>query len=167
MFDINALNKLYEDLSAPNGMNVSDFHKNLKNLFEDERSEIDLNYFRLGRPPWKKLRDEICPVSGFLKYRKIETGQVRFPLDNNTPDCWLINNGINSGIEVTIERGKERHFRNTELIEAGMGRGFLGIQDDAPREDFEKRISKPRTTYTTDQALQSTKDGILRCLSRK
>jgi len=138
-------------------------------MFSEDRSTDDIDDYRLGRNQWKKLRDEITPVSNFLKFDKsIETNRVRFPLDNNTPDCWLLNdNGDNLGIEVTIERGREQYHLKSEMIKTGMGRGFIGIQDDAPQADFDLRMSEPRTMYATEEALKATKTGILRCLSRK
>ena len=48
-----------------------------------------------------------------------------------------------------------------------MGRGFIGIQDDASQADFNSRMSNPRIMFTSDQVLEATKAGILRCLSRK
>jgi hypothetical protein len=108
------------------------------------------------------------PVSDFLKFKIIETGKIHFPLDNNTPDCWLLNdNGTRQGIEVTIERGKEKYHLATELNEVGVGRGFIGIQDDASWEKFGKRMSSPRLMFSPEQALEATKDGILSCFSKK
>lgn len=168
MFNVEKLNIFYEESSAPNGMSLADFHNRQAMLFEEDRLTDDLNNYRLGKNPWKKLRDEITPVSRFLKYKRIEVDRVRFPLDNNTPDCWLLNdNGDDLGIEVTIERGREQYHLTKELNETGMGRGFIGVQDDAPQTDFDHRMSNPRCMFTSEQALEATKAGILRCLSRK
>lgn len=91
-----------------------------------------------------------------------------FPLDNSTPDCWLLmNNGEHRGVEVTIERGRERYHLTKEMNKNGIGRGFIGMQDDAPQADFDHRMSNPRSLYSSGQALEETKAGILRCLSRK
>lgn len=168
MFDSNALYKFYDDLSAPDGMSVTDFHNRLATLFEENRSSNDVNDYRLGKKPWKKLRDEITPVSRFLKYSHINADRICFPLDDNIPDCWLLNvNGENRGIEVTIERGREQYHLAKELNESSMGRGFIGILDDASQADFDNRMSNPRSMYSSVQALDTTKAGILRCLSKK
>lgn len=169
MFDIDKLKDFYADISVPEGMDITDFQNRQAALFAEDRSINDINDYRLGRAQWKKLRDEITPVSRFLKFNnRIEANRVRFPLDNNTPDCWLINDtGDNLGIEVTIERGREQYHLKSEMIEDGMGRGFIGIQDDAPQADFDLRMSNPRTMFTSEQALDATKAGILRCLSKK
>ncbi len=168
MFDVETLNKFYENLSSHNGMSVTDFQNRLETLFAEDRSKDDLNDYRLGKNPWKKLRDEITPVSRFLKFKHIELDRVRFPLDNSTPDCWLLNDNSDPlGIEVTIERGREEYHLKKEMIETGTGRGFIGIQDDAPQIDFNICMSNSRTMYTSEQALDVTKNGVLRCLSRK
>jgi hypothetical protein len=168
MFDVETLNKFYDYISAVDGVGITDFQNRLKTLFAMDRSDGDLNDYRLGKNQWKKLRDEITPVSHFLQFKKIEAGKIRFPLDNNTPDCWLSNdNGDDLGIEVTIERGREKYHLVKEMNEAGIGRGFIGIQDDAPQADFDKRMSNPRTMYVSEQALEATKNGILLCLSKK
>jgi hypothetical protein len=72
MFDVEALNKFYDDLSTPDVMSVNDFHIRQATLFAEERSSNDINDYRLGKNPWKKLRDEITPVSRFLKYSHME-----------------------------------------------------------------------------------------------
>lgn len=168
MFDVEALNKFYDDLSTPDGMSVTNFHNRQATLFAEDRSPNDLNDYRLGKNPWKKLRDEITPVSHFLKYSLINTDRIRFPLNNNTPDCWLLNvNGEDRGVEVTIERGREKYHLTQEMNESGMGRGFIGIQDDASQADFDNCMSNLRTMYLPGQALDATKVGILRCLSKK
>ncbi len=167
MFDIEKLNEYYNNLSAQDGMSVVDFQDRQTTLFALDRNIDDLNDYRLGIKPWKKLRDEITPVSRFLKFYHIEADRIRFPLDNNTPDCWLLNDSKGLGIEVTIESGREQYYLTKEMIETSIGRGFIGIHDDAPQVDFDNRMSRPRVMYTTDQALDATKRGILRCLSKK
>jgi len=108
------------------------------------------------------------PVSHFLKFKDIEIGRIRFPLDNSAPDCWLLNDHSDDfGIEVTIERGREQYHLMKEMIQTGKGRGFIGIQDDAPQNEFDDRMSNLPTAYTSEKILEATKDGILCCLSKK
>lgn len=168
LIDIETLNNFYKEVSTSEGMNIVVFRKRLASLFAGRRTDNDIENYRLGKNPWKKLRDEITPVSRFLKFNAIEADRIRFPLDNHTPDCWIMTrNGEEKGIEVTIERGREKYHLATELNEAGMGRGFIGIQDDSPQTDFDNRMSNPRAMFAPNQALDATKAGILRCLSRK
>ncbi len=168
MFDAKALNIFYTDISVPGGINITDFQNKLKDLFAQDRSENDKKDYRLGKNPWKKLRDEIMPVSRFLKFKGIEKDRVHFPLNNSVPDCWLLyEHRSDFGIEVTIERGREKYRLTSEMNKTGIGRGFIGIQDDASQKEFNDRMSKPSTGYTTEQILDATKDGILRCLSEK
>jgi hypothetical protein len=168
MFDVETFKKIYADLSALDGISVTDFQNKLETLFAMGRSNDDLNDYRLGRNLWKKLRDEVMPVWNFLKFKNIEMGRIRFPLDNSVPDCWLLNDHSDDfGIEVTIERGREQYHLMKEIIQTGNGRGFIGIQDDAPQNQFDDRMSNSPTAYTSQEILDDTKDGILCCLSKK
>ncbi len=168
MFDIEALDQFYRELSNPAGILVADFQEKYVRLFAGSRSGDDVKDYRLGKKPWKKLKDEVTPIFNFLKYNQIRAHRVRFPLDNDTPDCWLFDvNGEDRGVEVTIERGRERYHLAKELNNTGEGRGFIGVQDDAAKEKFSDKMSSPRSMYTTERALDVVKAGILRCLSRK
>lgn len=168
MFDSKLLDELYSELSSERGLHAVDFQSHLRTLFAMERSAEDIDDYRLGKSPWKKLRDEIIPVSRFLLFNNVCVDRVRFPLDNNTPDCWLIlDDGHTRGIEVTIERGRERHHLTKEMNQNSIGRGFIGMQDDSAQSEFNRRMSKPRAMYSSDQALTATKAGIIRCLTRK
>lgn len=168
MFDVDKLNEFYEEISSDEGISIGSFQDSLKSLFQDQRSSSDIENFRLGKSPWKKLRDEITPVSRFIEFNDIGADRIRFPLDNHTPDCWLLFDvSENLGVEVTIERGREKYHLAKELNETGRGRGFIGIQDDSSQTKFDERLSKPRTMFSSEQALEATKAGIIRCLSRK
>lgn len=169
VFDTTALNTLYQLLSSPCGMAVAEFQRELSRLFALPRTSDDLTAYRLSRSAWKKLADEVSPVSRFLRWQVIQEGRVRFPLDNHSPDCWLLSddNAIPQGIEVTIAQARERYHLAREMIEAGWGRGFIGVSDDAPQSEFDRTMSRQRVTYTTDQALLAVDRGIRRCLARK
>ncbi|ODC01518.1 hypothetical protein A3197_03325 [Candidatus Thiodiazotropha endoloripes] len=168
MFGEKELNNFYSDISCSEGMQITTFQNTLESLFSDSRTNHDIEQYRLGRNSWKKLRDEVVPVSSFLKLNYVKADRIRFPLDNHTPDCWLMSNSVsNRGMEVTIERGREHYHLATELNKEGLGRGFIGLQDDDPQSEFTKKMSRDREMYTTEQALEATKHGIMRCLSRK
>jgi hypothetical protein len=166
------LKEFYARISAQGGVSVPEFESELTNLFQQHRSVADLNDFRLSKGAWKKLADEVLPVSRFLQFRDIKTGRIRFPLDHNPPDSWFWPQSAKDpdkrlGIEVTIAKGTERFHLAKELVEKRRGRGFIGLSDDAPRAAFISAMSKDRVMYTSDQALLSVKRGVLRCLSRK
>lgn len=149
-------------------MEIATFQNMVASLFADNRIDHDIKEYRLGSNSWKKLRDEVAPVSRFLEFNHVEANRVRFPLDNHTPDCWLMSsNGNDRGLEVTIESGREKYHLATELNKEGMGRGFVGLQDDDPQSEFNHSMSRPRVMYSSEQALEATKQGITRCLSRK
>jgi len=168
-FDSRALKEFYTRISAENGVSVADFQMSLEDLFARPRSAGDLNHYRLSRSLWKELADEVTPVSRFLRFHSIESGQIRFPLDNHPPDCWLWKDGETDpvGIEVTIAQAAERYRLAKELVDTGRGRGFIGVSDDAPRADFDCAMARQRVMYSTGQALSAIRHGILRCLSRK
>jgi hypothetical protein len=158
-FKVEALEEFYDHVSTTGGLQVADFQNKLESLFEMCRSNEDLMSYRLGRAPWKKLSNEIVPVSEFLKLKSIKSCKIHFPLKNNIPDCWLqYSDGTRQGIGVTIERGKERFLLAKELNNDGVGRGHFEMQDDASswKENVEN-ASSTRTLITSDQALEAKK----------
>jgi hypothetical protein len=54
-----------------------------------------------------------------------------------------------------------------ELNEKQVGRGFLGLPDDAPPAAFAERLARPRVMYSTEDALTVIGNGIKRCLIKK
>jgi len=168
-FDVAALEDFYSRLSAEEGVSIDAFQTELRNLFCRERSPNDINDFRLSKAPWKKLADEIVPVSKYLQLHHIESERILFPLNDQVPDAWLWrdNEAEPIGIEVTIAQGTERFHLAKELVAEGIGRGFLGLSDDDHPAEFHRRMENPRTMFTATAALKSVKKGILRCLSQK
>jgi hypothetical protein len=168
-FDIAALENLYQKASADGGIEVVELQAELRRLFGLPRSDEDLDNYRLIRAPWKRLADEITPVSRFLIWNNVVAGSVKFPLNNDPPDCWLSqpNGSQPEGIEVTIAQARERFHLARELINNLWGRGFIGLPDDAPQEDFDRNMARGRMMYTTDRAVAAISNGILRCISRK
>lgn len=168
-FDVRALEDFYVRISAEGGLSVAGFQTEFMDLFKRPRSSIDLNDYRMSKLPWKKMADEVAPLSRFLRFNGMDSGRVRFPLDNQPPDCWLWHGDSETpvGIEVTVAQGTERFHLAKEVVDIGQGRGFIGISDDASRAAFKRALSTPRVMYSTPQALSAIKCGILRCLSRK
>ncbi len=168
-FDTRALNDFYVQISAEGGVSVTHLQAELTRLFEQSRSARDLKDYRLSKPPWKKLSDEVIPASRFLRFLGIESGRIRFPLNDHPPDAWLWQGSGNDrvGIEVTIAQATERFHLAKELVTTGQGRGFIGVSDDAPPTEFDRVLSRPRVMYSTGHALSAVRGGIRRCLSRK
>ncbi len=150
-------------------MPIGEFQSELVALFEGHRSRRELDDFRLSAGPWKKLADEVSPVSQFLRYSNVKLGSVHFPLDSHPPDCWLCKhpNADPIGVEVTVALGRERYHLASEMVRKGVCRGFIGKQDDAPQSEFDAAMSRSRVTYTTEHALRAVKDGVLKCICRK
>lgn len=71
------------------------------------------------------------------------------------------------GIEVTIAQARERLHLMQELVENGVGRGFIGLPDNAAQAEYDRAIARPRTMYSSDQAINATKAGVLSCLQKK
>jgi hypothetical protein len=168
-FDIAALDDFYARVSATEGVGVVNLQAQLADLFARDRSEQDLNDFRLSKQPWKKLADEITPVSRFLRIRNINSGRIRFPLNDKPPDAWFWESSDSepTGIEVTIAQGTERFHLAKELVNSGLGRGFIGLPDDAPPAEFKRAMSRQRIMYTNEHALSAIRNGISLCLTRK
>jgi hypothetical protein len=53
------------------------------------------------------------------------------------------------------------------LNQKRMGRGFLGLPDDASPEAFAKKLESQRIMYSTEAALRVIGDGIMLCLRNK
>jgi hypothetical protein len=68
---------------------------------------------------------------------------------------------------VTIAQARERFHLATEMERKGIGRGFIGVPDDAAQEVFDRAMARSRVMYTTGQALSAIGGGIHRCLARK
>lgn len=150
-------------------ISISTFRTRFEVFRQLQRSKNDLRNIRLARSPWKKFTDEVTPVFRYLKFQKIRSGDICFPLNDKSPDCllWQQSGEEPRYIEVTIARGRERYHLGKELEEKGTGRGHIGISDDANEAEFGRAMAKPTVMYSTDQALTAGKEGILRCLKRK
>lgn len=166
-FNLESLKSLERRWSATEGVGTSELSAQLSNLFHGERNPKDSDDFRQGTRPWKKLRDEVSPVSRFLSVNNLE-GNVHFPLNNDPPDAWFMpKREARIGIEVTRSLGRTDYVLAKEMVSKGEGRGFLGLQDGAPRADFDKAMHSPRIRYKTSQALISVSKGVTQCLKAK
>ena len=149
-------------------MPLAEFEQMLTGYFNGKRSAAELADYRAKRGPAKKLRDEVVPVLHHIQFVRAK-GEIRFALNSDVPDCWLRNDPVATpqGLEVTVAQSREQQILGQELNEKQMGRGFLGLPDDAPATAFAGRLARPRVMYSTDQALSVIGDGIKRCLIKK
>jgi len=162
------LNSFYRLISSQNGVGIPAFQEEFDQLFKKHRSQRDLDNYRLSRGIWKKLADEVSPMSRYFRYRNILSGSIRFPLNDAPPDCFYTNtDNTEIGIEVTITNGKARYHAKQELVDKGTARGFIDLPNDAPQQDFKHRMLKPRTMYPTDSALNTIKNDILLSMRKK
>lgn len=154
-------------MSAPDGIEIGDLQRRLESAFADERDAKDVNDYRVATRRWKKLKEEVCPVSAFLSFIGAG-GSARFPLDSLVPDAWYTPVGEEPvGIEVTLALGRTSYELGREMVRDGVGRGFLGLQDNASKDDFDRALQRPRVMYNTRQALDTVGTGIRRCLEAK
>lgn len=160
------LGVLFKRLSG--WMSLSDFEQALDGYFKGTRSATEIADYRAKRGAVKKLRDEVVPVLHHVKFTKA-SGEIRFELNNGVPDCWLRDNAkvTPQGLEITVAQSREQHLLGQELNEKGIGRGFLGLPDDAPAKAFKERLARPRIMYPTEGALKVIGNGIKSCLGKK
>jgi hypothetical protein len=96
-------------------------------------------------------------------------GEVKFALNNTVPDCWLREDpeAKPQGLEITVAQSREQHYLGKELNEKRVGRGFLGLPDNAPSKAFSDRLARSRVMYSTGSALETIGNGIKSCLKKK
>ncbi len=99
-----------------------------------------------------EARSEVSPVARFVREHASLEDRIWFALDYSAPDC-CVRHGDDRlrEIEVTVAQGSERFNVMTELNQTGIGRGFLGLSDDAPMENFVRKMDQPREAYTEDE----------------
>ncbi|NEX91189.1 hypothetical protein [Caulobacter sp. 17J65-9] len=144
-FDTAALQSLEAILSAPQGIDIGEFLATLDEHFARQRSLIDVQAYREGRKPWKKLADEVVPVAAFLRHVGI-TGQVRFPLNDQPPDAWVreASSEAEVGIEVTRVLARSKVETARSLQDKPVVPGFLGLSDKASPEAYKQAKKRGR-----------------------
>lgn len=144
-FDAAALQTLEAMLSAPDGADIVAFLAALDEHFTRQRAAIDIQAFREGRKPWKKLADEVVPVAAFLRHAG-STGRVRFPLNDQPPDAWVRETGsdVDIGIEVTRVLARSKIETAKSLQSQSVVPGFLGLPDNAPATAYKQAKDRGR-----------------------
>jgi hypothetical protein len=167
-FDAAALKTLEAALSSPDGMDIREFLATFDEHFERPRAKADVQAYREGRKPWKKLADEVAPVAAYLRQAKI-TGRIRFPLNDQPPDAWLLDTGANAenGIEVTRVLARPKVELAQRLRDEPVAPGFLGLADDAPAEVYQLAKKRNRITNSRKGIEGAIEASITERLARK
>lgn len=168
VFDSAALETLNKRLSHPDGLTVEALNAVLDDYFQRERSLQDVQAYREGSRPWKKLADEVVPVAEYL-IRTGAGGFVRFPLDSQPPDAWFRRSADEpwSGIEVTRALARAKYDIARDLRDKPIGRGFLGLPDDAKSEEYERTRKRGRITSSAAGARRSIEAAITERIADK
>lgn len=139
-------------IALKTGMTITEFLNRYEAIFQYVQDEDLTKDYRLARGKMKKLRDEVTPVARFVRQCAAPEDQIWFAIDDKTaPDCCVRHvGGRLREIEVTVAQARERLNVMTELNERGTGRGHLGLSDNAPTEEFVRRMEEPRIAHTTE-----------------
>ena len=149
-------------------MSILDFEQAMTAYFLGERSKEEVAAFRAKKGAMKKLRDEVSPVLHHIRFTQA-TGDIRFELNSNIPDCWLRANASAQpqGLELTCAQSYEQHILGEEMNKGKVTPGFLGLPLDAKPKFAEAKLARGRVMYTSDSALKAVGTSIKQCLTKK
>jgi hypothetical protein len=150
-----------------NWLPLSEFEAAMQQYFST-RSATEVANYRAKSGNQKKLRDEVAPVLQHVRFTNAK-GEIRFQLSDGVPDCWLRDgaSAAPQGIEVTVALAREQQALGKELNDKGIGRGFLGLPDNAAAETFARKLASPRIAYSSDDVLRVVTDAVTACLVKK
>ncbi len=150
------------------GTTVANFLDRYERIIQFIHKEGLTKDYRLAWGTVKKLRDEVSPVARFVREHAAPEDRIWFALDDTTPDCCVTHEGGRvREIEVTVAQARERLNVMTELNQTGTGRGFLGLSDDAPTEDFVRKMDQPRIAHSTEEIGRSIICAVAICARMK
>lgn len=163
------LEALLAKLSAPGGVTVAELQALLTDLASHPLSDEDLAALREGKGSWKKLAEEIFPVAAYLSATAVPQARVRFPLDSEPPDAWLLdeNGKPGAGIEVTGALARARAEIAKSLRDHKPVPGFLGLQDNASSAAFAAARERGRILHSRKHIDETLIDGIVASLEKK
>jgi len=167
-FTAATLNALYAEISAEGGVTVAALRERITAFSTLAIADVDIQAFREGKKPWKKLRDEVIPVEHFLSAKYPDSARVRFPLDDQPPDAWLTPEpGAEPiGVEVTGALARAGIEVAKGMAGGKVVPGFIALPDDATNAAFAKvkargRVMNARSSVdrAIDQAIASRMAG--------
>lgn len=164
-FDEMRLHSLYDAVSTPEGVRLSELRDVLSAFETLDIAEHDLQAYREGRKPWKKLRDEIVPTERFLSAKYPDDARVRFALNDKAPDAWVTTGGDSwSGIEVTGALARAGVEVARTLRVGKPVPGFIPLQDGAPQKSFDEAKTRARfvnSRVAVDEAIDRSIEARL------
>lgn len=142
-----SLQRIYDRISADKGVTIAELRALVNDFSSRPIAHADVQAYREGRNPWKKLHDEVVPVLHFISAGKPDSARVKFPLDDQPPDAWLMVDGEPvMGIEVTAALGRSSVEIARGLAGQTIAPGFIGLQDDGKQAEFDSVRSRGRIT---------------------
>ncbi len=162
----NELDDFYSILKS--GTTVASFLEKYEHIIQFIHKEGLTKDYRLARGTVKKLCDEVSPVARFVRMYAAPKDRICFALDDTAPDCFVKHGDDRlREIEVTVAQARERLNVMTELNQTGTGRAYLGLSDDAPTEDFVRRMDQPRVAHSTEEIGRSIICAVAICARKK
>ncbi|MBB3473552.1 hypothetical protein [Sphingomonas sp. BK345] len=167
-FTAGSLAELYAAVSAEGGVTIDELSTLVDAFSTRPIASADIQAYREGRKPWKKLRDEVVPVEHLLRKRYPEFTQVRFPLDDQPPDAWAWSDGHAAiGIEVTGALARAGTEVAKGLKEQGIGKGFIGLQDGESQARFDAARTRRRVTSSRVGVDSAVDEAIAASMAEK
>ena len=163
-----ALDEFYDCVRQ--GLSIFEFREHLQRFWLCEIAKRQFLYeIRSSKDPCKKLMDEIMPVARFLRIGNISTGFVRFPVDDQIPDCFLRREDDveHHKIEVTVAQGKARFHVTKYLEENGSSSGVITEQADSRADFTGATIDNQEKMYETDEVLEAVREAIKISMKKK
>lgn len=155
-------------IALKTGTTVASFLKRYERIIQFIHEEGRTKDYRLARRPVKKLRDEVSPVARFARKHAAPDDRIWFALDDTAPDCYVRHGGGRlREIEVTVAQARERFNVMIELNRTGIGRGHLGLSDDASTEDFVRQMAQPRVAYAGEEIGYNMICAVAICARKK
>lgn len=167
-YDVTALANLYSLLKADHGVTAFELRALVGEMSAGQMSVADVNAYRQGRRPWKRLHDEVVPVMHFITKEYPPEVRVRFPLNDGVGDAFVwIEGQPPVGIEVTGALARSEVEVAKNLAEKGVVSGLLGLQDDAPQSLFDEAKQRVRLLHSSAAVAATAETGIRRQLRAK
>ncbi|MGO6812234.1 hypothetical protein ACCS61_32580 [Rhizobium ruizarguesonis] len=167
-FNAAAVERLYSEISSDEGVTVRKLQALVGGMASSPMSRTDLNAYRQGKKPWKRLREEVVPVTHFLAATYPEDTRVRFPLNSGAGDAWVSVEGCAAiGIEVTGALARSSVEVAKNMVENGAVGGFIALQDNAPQAAFDAARRRARVVHSLAGVNKTLDTAISRQLKAK